>query len=422
MLNKHEELFIKKLIKQKYPTMNPQWNSARGKERHLRITQNGDLQKIRELLGSEIKIEHNTKYSSSYNTLYFKYNVLLFPMVISCGEMKLNKLDKIVTKTLTPQKLCIIGKFYSQDEIIIKATQSLNNLNISGRIKDTLILLMNKSKDLSISLSQEAINCYNENYKSINKDFGEILVGINLLNNVHSIEFPDKSNNSLYDLIIEHHDGEKEFVNIKSENGSGQSFKTIPFSYIKEAQLNKFYSIGSNYERYINMLEIFHSKMSGKNKHIETFNLLSNGDDLLAKILNDFKNFFYKENFNKLKGNKISFDNYIQSIINIFNNYNLKPIGIPIGTKDQKLENYIEENIENLLMFTLSSIVAKFHDELVFNKIIKKMLLNNVSNIIIKKNKENGFIVEKNNNPLYKIHYWANAKNPTNNLIGYKVL
>lgn len=429
-MNRKLEKEIITKINVNYPDMNPVGNSSRGKSRHIRITKNGNLDKIIDIFGNNIKKEHNTKYSSSYYTLFIKYKDNYVPFIISHSDLKTNKKgDSIIQKSLSPSALKITGKFHNSKDLIENTKKSLLNKKINKELKNLLISLMEIANYTKKKLSNSEWDLYSNNFKGINKDFGEILVFINKLedSDIDFIEIPDDSNNKFYDALFVYKDGSKEMANIKSEKGSGQSIKTIPHKYIQEAKNNNnFFSKGTIYESYIKFLDLIHQKkISGKEKHLKTFEIFSNNNDILSQILKLFKKDFFLNDFKKLKYQSMDFITYKEKVNSIFNQLNVKSIGIPIGTKNQPIEEYFKEknSLNNILIFTLSTIVSHYHNQKSFDKMMKKMLVNNVVNILIKKDSKNtSFKISVEKNPNYKIHYWGNAKSPTNNILGYKTI
>lgn len=403
------------IIKNQFPEMNAFLETSRGKSPHIRINKNADIEKIISIFGNFDMKEQNTMYSTSYYTLFFNINSHLIPFVLSIGDLKVNKNDKIVTKQLTPSKIGLFGKFYSQQELI--NTIFILIQHFDSKLLNTLKSLCYKAQNINYIMPEEEFNFYKQNYASINKDFGEILTAIYLFNqqDVEYIDFPELNNQTLYDLTIQYKDGIREYINTKSERGSGQSFKTIPYKYIEEALNNESFQPNTYYHKFIQIMAIFHSTLNGRQKHIEMFKILSNGNDFLANIINDIKDYFYIDDFSTMKDLKVNIPDYNLIIKKIFLKYNVDAIGLP--------KEHPNFNLHDIIIFTISTIISKYHDQNIFNKTINKILTNNVLNICIKINLEKkSFDIEKKENPQYKIHYWANSKSPTNNLIGYKII
>lgn len=427
-MNKKIEKEIIETIKSLGSDMNPKWDSSRGKEKHVRVTQNGNLEKIKSAFNCNIKKEYNTKYSSSYYTLILQYKGQEFPMIISHQDLKRTK-DKIITKSLTPSSLGVFGSYTSVDTLINDVIRSLKKKNLRKDIKTLLFNLINIAKEGG-KLTGSSYLVYEDNYRGINKDFGEVLVIISKLkeDDIISVQIPEESNNGLYDLVVEYKDTSKEMINIKSESGSGQSFKTIPQNYINESLNNpNFYSKNSIFEKFLKVINLFttNCELGGREKHLESARILSTFDDKLGRVLKDISKEFYNKDFNELKFENMNLLEYHNRIEKILKKENLDLIGVPKGTRHQTLVDGFKtpKSLEDALIFSISTIISKYHDDTAFDKLVKKMLTNNIVNISIKKNKKiKSFNIEEIKDSRYKIHYWGNSKSPTNNLLGYKLI
>lgn len=90
------------------------FNSAKRHSLHIRVT-NVSLEDAKKILkntsGVLIESIQNTKYSTSYLTHLISFNNIITPIVLSCGEYKVNNKDGLIQKQLTPTKLNIIREY-----------------------------------------------------------------------------------------------------------------------------------------------------------------------------------------------------------------------------------------------------------------------------------------------------------------------
>ena len=111
-------------------------------------------------------------------------------------------------------------------------------------------------------------------------------------------------------------------------------------------------------------------------------------------------------------------------MISIWDKFQLKKIGLPTGSNEEKPDIFYEKDKdgkENAILFTLATIIAHYFPSKVITNIMEKLLKTKVL-IIHLDFDENGVSFLTPQKITYKFHYWGNFKNPTNNLPGFKTV
>lgn len=428
-----------KLIKEFIPQAT--LNSSRGHETHIRATnltaQQYELFKNNPNYVIEGIIQ-DTRYSTSYNTIFITHNDDFIPCVLSYVELKKNKKDSLVQKQLTPNKLAILGEHTDLNLLLNKVKNSLEELNPqlnsvwrssdSKELTNLLVKLCYQIIDRNQSLTKREQKLLKAHKSSLGKDFGEILAAINILNIYGNVTIALSESSANFDLSYLDEDGIINKFNTKSGNGSGQSFKSIK---------NEFLSLCENdYKKGTPAhicLEMIKSLLDGKNikGRDRIFNMAKaaqklNTDDPLGAILQEIsKEFFQGKDIDKSNYNPpINFNGYSEKIKNIWENLSLKQIGLPSGSNDEKPDLFYANNDngkENAILFTLATLIAYYFNNKIITNIMQKLLKTKIYIIHVSFN-NNGVYFTTPTEVTYKFHYWGNYKNITNNLPGFKAI
>ena len=147
---------------------------------------------------------------------------------------------------------------------------------------------------------------------------------------------------------------------------------------------------------------------------------------LLCKVLQEFSIAFFdgkeisRENYNPPD----KFQSYATLLNKIWDKLELKKIGLPKGSHEEKPDIFYEtqeKGKENAILFTLATIIAHYFPSKILTNIMEKLLKTKVLIIHLNFN-ENGVSFMTPQKISYKFHYWGNFKNPTNNLPGFKTV
>jgi hypothetical protein len=402
--------------------------------------------KVEHFLASKFqvqKIEMDTRYSSMFKTYFILFNNQIIPVVISDRKNTRSGASKILQKELTPSKLSIKGTYNSANELYENILNGLNkNIKTSFEDNDPLFLLLiklaNSIIDPNIELTDDEQILYSENANAINKDYGEALAALHLLNEnyFNEITFSATESAEDFDIIGKTEKGLKKRVNIKSGGGSGQSFKSI-YRQVKDILISDDFDEDSEYYRYSKVIKLLADKkgLNGKGRMLEAFNILKSGNGTISLAFKDVSRIFFNDSLidiNKLKTDIETFDEYKEIMENICDRFFPKRVGIPIGTKDKPASDVFNDKIKDKdidyaimdsLIFTLATWISNFTDNDVITDIMNELIVNKVYTFYVKCEKGNIVFEEVPTKvKYYKFHYWANFKKPTNNILGFKEL
>lgn len=416
-------------------------NSSRGHEVHIRATNVTARQYELFKNNTNYVIEGNlqdTRYSTSYNTIFITHNNDYVPCILSYGELKKNKNDSLVQKQLTPNKLAILGEYTDLELLLNKVQNSLEEINpqLSSvwsssddkELTNLLVKLCYQIIDYNQSLTPREQELLKAHKSSLGKDFGEILAAIHILNIHGNVTIALSESSANFDLSYLDEDGIINKFNTKSGNGSGQSFKGIK---------NEFSSLDENdYKKGTSAhicLEMIKSLWDGKNikGRDRIFNMAKEAQklkasDSLGAILHEISTVFFngntidKDNYNPPN----NFTEYSEKIKNICSKLSLREIGLPTGSNEEKPDVFYSANEngkENAILFTLATFIAHYFNNKIITNIMQKLLKTKIFIIHVNFN-ENGVYFTTPTKVTYKFHYWGNYKNPTNNLPGFKAV
>lgn len=420
-------------------------DSARRHELHVRAT-NVSIEDGKKFLNdisqNLIGSIQDKRYSTSYLTHFIEFNDILIPVVLSCGEYKVNNKDGLIQKQLTPTKLNIIGE-YNDINVLLKSVElSLNKLNpqlssfwVSHDDKELKKLLMKLSfnivfdKQEFTKREQEIIKAHKA---SLGKDFGEVLTAIYIIKTYGNVTIALSESASSFDLSFIDEYGIVNKFNTKSGGGSGQTFKSVK---------NEFFSLDVNdykngtsahvcLEMINSLIEVNedNGRIKGKDR---IFNFAKNAQkitkkEVLGEILEEFSFVFFQgKEINKTNYKPpLEFLTYSELIKKIWIKFDLKKIGLPSGSNEEKPDVFYENDIcgkENAILFTLSTIISAYFPTEIITNIMDKLLKTKVHIIHLDFN-QNGVFFTTPQKITYKFHYWGNFKNPTNNLPGFKTI
>jgi hypothetical protein len=388
-----------------------------------------------------LETKQDTRYSTGYKTTFVRFNDIVYPVVFADRSAK-NGDNKILQKELTPEKLNIQGTYFSYDILhndIIKGIKTKTNLKNYPSLYNLLLSLLNLiSNDKELTTTEEEL--YFQNSASINKDFGELLSALYLLknNSYKSITFSENESASSYDIIGITNQGLKKRINIKSGGGSGQSFKSLSKGQIEDLLNENNFEINSDYHLYSKVIEIFsdQSRIAGRVRFFRAFNILKESDSNIGNAFKEISNIFFsgkdinESNFSI--NDSFSFPDYVKIIEDLNTKYFDKSVGVPKGTKNKPAIDTFKDKVDkkglniailDALLFTLSTWTSNFTDNSILSDIMNTLIVNKVHLFFINcKNKKLIFEEHKITNMKYKFHYWANYPQPTNNLLGYKII
>lgn len=228
------------LLEVKKFLQNAKLMSDRDHELHIRITSvtNSDaINFLNEFKNTYSGSDQDKRYSTSYRTHFITINGIYTPIVLGCGEYKVNSKDSITQKQLTPKKLNIIGDFNNLKNFIDVIKQAIKrnppelnsywNSNNKEEFADLLIKLVDSVLDKNgISFNDRESKILKEHGKSLSKDFGEILAAVEIIRKEGNVSLEESESTANFDLSCLVHGVRKKFNN-KSGGGSGQSFKSI---------------------------------------------------------------------------------------------------------------------------------------------------------------------------------------------------
>lgn len=416
-------------------------NRSRGHETHIRATNITSEQYELFKNNSHYFIEginHDTRYSTSYNTVFLTHNNDFIPCILSYGELKKNKNDSLVQKQLTPNKLAVLGEYNDLEFLLNKVQSSLENINPqlnsvwassdSKEFTNLLIKLCYQVVDYNQSLTPREKELLKAHKSSLGKDFGEILAAIHILNIYGNVTISLSESNANFDLSYLDDDGIINKFNTKSGNGSGQSFKSIKNEFLSLDEND--YKKGTSAHICLEMIKSLceYNNIKGRDR---IFNMAKYAqklkiNDPLGAILQEISIVFFnaktieKQNYNA----PVDFNEYSNKIKNIWNRLSLKEIGLPIGSNEEKPDIFYSTNEngkENAILFTLATFIAHYFNDKIITNIMQKLLKTKIYIIHVGFNND-GVYFNTPTKVTYKFHYWGNYKNPTNNLPGFKAI
>ncbi len=421
-------------------------NSARGHEQHLRISR-ANYNEINAFFKKynydPMQSKQDRRFSTSYLTHMVYIEGIKTPVVFSSSEFKVSKKDSLIQKQLTPKKLNISGEYVDKKVFQNDVANALLSTDIflnsewikKGYKQEDFLNLLNKCVDHALNYKESDIYPYTKqdikllkgNRNSIGKDFGEIICAANLLKNYGNVTLYSNESGPDFDLSYTNEYGVKKRVNNKSGNGSGQSFNGI----INELNIVNIddYQKGSLAEICLIMLKILtNKKIKGRNKLWDICSLLHTSlpeGHILKSVFNDISALFFdNKTINALNYQPLSsFGEYAVKVNSINIKNQLKNIGIPKGNgNNNDLEDFYSNNIygkENAILFYLITIVSEYFDSQVLTSVMNHLIKTKIEVIHIIIN-ENGISFHEPKEVAYKFHFWANYKNITNNLLGFK--
>lgn len=418
-------------------------DSARGHELHIRATNVSLEQSKNFFTQTSGKLDcsgQEKRYSTSYLTHIMDFNGIPVPVVLSCGEYKVNNKDGLTQKQLTPTKLNIMGE-YNDINVLLKAVESsLNKLNpqLSSfwsssdekELKKLLVKLSFKIVFDNQKLTKREREIVKAHKASLGKDFGEVLTAIYIIHTYGNVTIALSESSSSFDLSFLDEYGIVNKFNTKSGGGSGQTFKSVKneFLSLDENDYKKGTSAHVCLEMIKSLIDTSQGNIKGKDR---IFNLAKAAQkitkkEILGEVLQEFSLVFFNgKEINKTNYNPPSdFSTYSQLLENIWTKFNLKKIGLPSGSNEEKPNIFYENNVdgkENAILFTLATIISAYFPSKVITNIMEKLLKTKVHIIHLDFN-ENGVSFIRPQKITYKFHYWGNFKNPTNNLPGFKTV
>ena len=345
--------------------------SSRNREQHIRIGKLTEEQFLR--LQSKIKSSSkDRRFSSSYLT----HIIEGAPVVLSHSAFKTNG-DKILQKQLTPTKLGIVGSYDDLATLVNKVKEQTANFSNIRKLLDSLI----DNVAYDITLPNDVLADYKINKRSLDKDFGEILAGIHLLKINGNVSFPEDEATAFFDLIS---NGVK--YNVKSGNGSGQSFKSLSLSgTFKDNEAIAF-----------EMIQAMCATGSGKERIYNMIETATRYRGTLGKVLSELSPQNTK-------------DAFVGHLCALQNKYDLGSIGVP------NLDG--EYLSENAYLFSACTLISQLLPEEVATSVLSS-LQPPVKIIHIRSKASIYFDIPTEIR--YRFHYWGNYRSITNNLPGFK--
>ena len=429
--------------------------SNRRRPIHLRISglEIDSLEVIKKEIGN-YRFSKNTKYSKRYKLIYLNFKEKNFPLIITESDF-IKSVHSITNKQLTPSALNISGEYSDYnvlfkdiikglDSLLIKPklnTESLKDLNLKDPYRNILIDLLKKIALVNINkyeLTEKELKIYKQQKVCIEKDYGELILPLSILFNkeylkIKSVFIQEKSNAIGYDIKIINKYNKISKINIKSGNGSGQSFSALSNS-IELLNKSKKYKEDSIHQYYLLLMkELSNKSIIGKDKILKisnillkTQNLYSPKSNLTGKILNDFSKsffnsqFFLEKNISLKEYSYIDFNNKVNDILKKFD---IKMLGLP-RLIDNKLVSIMDYNSYfNYILFSLQTVIAQTLNNSILNDIFND-LENKIEVIYLKE--KNAKIIDldsfKEYNKSYQFHYWSSIKTPLNNILGFKTI
>lgn len=122
-----------------------------------------------------------------------------------------------------------------------------------------------------------------------------------------------------------------------------------------------------------------------------------------------------------------TYDEYSAKILQIQKKLGLKEkLGLPTGSKDvspsmiySEVKGKINGKLK-VMLFLIGTFIDQYSDDDLFHDIMVDILTKEITIVHISINKDGELQFVTPQNPKFKISYWAHAKTPTNNLIGFK--
>lgn len=424
------------------------------KKNHLRITKISQEQsnKIFDLINNSLELNlkefYNTNYSKMYKT-FFVYNNNTekgIHFVVGIGEFKIKTKNSLVPKQLAPEKLNISGYYDNKNKLINDINYSIEKadipLNISWGSKNSkefngiLKKIIKSVIDPNIIFSLREQEIIKDHKASLGKDFGELLGFINLLCKHGNIDIPQSQSNQGFDVSF-YKNGIKNLINIKSNKGSGQSFKNVSNPILSNNQKNSEQRALKEFcLKIINILK--NKNIKGIEKYFEIAEQ--------SRILGKKENVFIGTIFNKIselffQGKKIEIDNfnpphyyleYYSKLENMLNQLNIKKgYGLPSSERNRQedYQYFYENSIVNkqkAIAHTIATLFSGYFDldGSILTSVIKDNVEIEVLNVDFDKNGRVVFDDYSNaiNSVYYQFHYWGRFKAPTHNLLGYKTI
>lgn len=418
-------------------------DSSRGHGLHIRATNSTlDNSKIffSSMSGKLNCSEKDEIYSKTYITHKIDFAGVETPVILCCGEYKVNNKDGLTQKQLTPTKLNILGEYTDIDCLLTDVEIALNKVNpqltsfwASSDEKELKKLLMKLA--FKIVYPQQVLTLREQQIvkahkASLGKDFGEILTAIYILHTYGNVNIALSESSSSFDLSFLDEDGIVNKFNTKSGGGSGQTFKSVKNEFFSLD--DKDYKKGMAGHVCLDMIKSLIDTSQGDIKGRDRIFHMANAakqlgnKEVLGEVLQEMSLLFFnnqdidKANYQAPK----DFSTYTKMIENIWQKFNLKKVGLPIGSHKQAPDIFYANNKdgkENAILFTLATIISHYFPTKVITNIMEKLLKTKVHIIHLVFN-ENGVSFLTPQKITYKFHYWGNFISPTNNLPGFKTV
>ena len=382
---------------------------------HIRVTKglsHQDLDVIKKHIGNFL-IKRDTRYSSSYKTIFINFESKIIPLIISDSYFK-NSSDSIIQKQLCPSALGISGEYSDLSLLVFQTIDGLHNLDnkptlnnkaleelgITDDNNDLLMKLLTKLVLVNINkveLTVQENEIYKINKSSIDKDFGEILFSLSILSNkkllkIKSLVFREEMNSSNYDIETVNEKGKITRINIKSGAGSGQSFKAIEDHQIKSMLEEGNYIGNSIYDYYTQVIKELNGNTLGKNKIFNISNILINTkslqdkeDSITGNILLELQKIFFNGNIfseENITSKHYSFQEYTEIIESILEKNEISVFGIPRGTKNKTAQNVFDDLgdkfLLNALLFFIQTLIARTTNDVIITEIFTEFIQNKI--------------------------------------------
>lgn len=418
-------------------------DNSRGHSLHVRATNAGlpDCKTLlSNMLGKVSAPTHDYQYSNTYLTHIVKMDGVETPLVLCCGEYKVNNKDGLTQKQLTPTKLNILGEYTDMNALLNDVEIALNKANPQltsfwnstdeKEFKKLLMKLAFKIVYPQQVLSEREQKIVKAHKPSIGKDFGEILTAIYILHTYGNVNIALSESSSSFDLSFVDEDGIVNKFNTKSGGGSGQTFKSVKNEFFSLD--DKDYIKGKPGHVCLEMIKCLIDNSQGDIKGRDRiFNMAKaaqklNNQEVLGEVLNEISLLFFngKEIDKSYYNPPQNFTIYSQLLESIWQKFNLKKVGLPLGSHKQSPDIFYlndKDGKENAILFTLATIIAHYFPTKVITNIMEKLLKTKVHIIHLVFN-ENGVSFLTPQKITYKFHYWGNYHSPTNNLPGFKTV